>query len=63
VPVRLREEVQALLRRGDGELNLQPKNTLSIFLMIRSAHRTAAETMDSVLGLERQSNRSSVVFR
>jgi len=41
----------------------QPENTLSIFRMIRSAHWTAAETKDSVLGLERQSNRSSVVFR
>jgi hypothetical protein len=33
------------------------------FLMIRSAHWTAAATSDSVLGLERLSNRSSVVFK
>jgi hypothetical protein len=41
----------------------QPENTLSIFFMIRSAHCTAAATKDSVLGLERLSNKSSVVFR
>jgi hypothetical protein len=37
-------------------------NTPSIFRMIRSAHWTAAATSDSVLRLERLSNRSSVVF-
>jgi hypothetical protein len=63
VPVRLREEVQKMLRWGDGELTLSPRTRYQFFLMIRSAHRTAAETMDSVVGLERQSNRSSVVFR
>ena len=41
-PVGFREKVQAVLRRGDGELTLQPENTLSIFFMIRSAHCTAA---------------------
>jgi hypothetical protein len=35
----------------------------SIFRIIRSAHWTTAATSDSVLGLERLSNRSSVVFR
>jgi hypothetical protein len=52
-----------MLRWGDGELTLSPRTRYQFFLMIRSAHRTAAETMDSVVGLERQSNRSSVVFR
>jgi hypothetical protein len=41
VPLRLRQEVQAVLRRGDGELNLQPENTLSIFFMI--AHQVNRE--------------------
>jgi hypothetical protein len=31
--------------------------------MIRSAHWTATATSDSVLGLERLSNRSSVIFK
>jgi hypothetical protein len=35
----------------DDESPPQPENTLSIFRMIRSAHCTAAATMDSVLGL------------
>jgi len=47
VSVRLREEIQEVLRRGECELNLQPENTLSIFRMIRSAHCTAAATTDS----------------
>jgi len=38
-------------------------NTPSTLPMILSAHCTAAATSDSVLGLERLSNRSSVVFR
>jgi len=32
------KKIQALLRRGDGELNLEPEKTLSIFRMIASAH-------------------------
>jgi hypothetical protein len=63
VPVRLWEEVQEMLRRGDRELRSQPENTLSIFFMIRSAHCTAAATSDSVLGLGLESKRSSAVFR
>jgi hypothetical protein len=43
--------------------HFDPANTLSIFRMIRSAHSTAEATSDSVLGLGRLSNRSSVVFR
>jgi hypothetical protein len=38
VSLRLRQEIQEMLRRRDGELNPQPENTLSIFRMIRSAH-------------------------
>ena len=38
-------------------------NTLSIFRMILLAHCTAAATIDSVLGLGLESNRSSAVFR
>ena len=42
--------------RQSGEAHYTPDahflpNTLSIFFMIRSAHRTAAATIDSVLGL------------
>jgi hypothetical protein len=45
------------------ELRVYFGNTLSIFRIIRSAHWTAAATIDSVLGLERLSKSSSVVFR
>ncbi len=49
------------LQRGD----MRPAHlqALSIFRMIRSAHWTADATIASVRGLERLSNRSSVVLR
>jgi len=62
MPVRLREEIQEMLRRGDGELNLHPENTLSIFRMIRSAHWMLASMSLSVRGLPcGVPNRSSAV--
>jgi hypothetical protein len=43
VPLRLGEEIQEVLRRGDRELTIQPENTLSIFRIIRSAHCTVGD--------------------
>jgi hypothetical protein len=47
VPVRLREEVQEVLRRGDRELNLSPKTHCQSSAAIKSAaaHKIHVTTM------------------
>ena len=44
MPLRLREEIQEMLRRGDGELNLQPR----IFLYFECQSVTVERDLDTV---------------